>query len=162
MPIPLRTARLILRFLVLADAPALFAYRANPAVSVMQGWTPASREEAATFVAAVADIPFARPTAWSQLGIVRVRSDDLVGDVGVLVDARGDAAEIGYTIAPAFQQRGYATEAVRAVLAELEAVHGIQRFSARTDPRNAASIALLRRLGFTEEECIGDDLRFRR
>lgn len=162
MPIPLRTARLVLRSLVPADAPALFAYRADPAVSALQGWTPASPDEAAAFIASVADVPFARPTAWSQLGIVHARNDALIGDVGVHIDARGEVAEIGYTIAPAFQRRGYAIEAMRAVLAEFEAVHGIRRFLGRTDPRNAASIALLRRLGFAEEGSMGEDLHFRR
>ncbi len=161
MPIPLRTSRLVLRYLTPADAEALFAYRSEPAVSAMQGWMPASRAAADVFVGSVADVPFARRSMWSQLGIVEGRNDVLIGDVGVHVDASGDVAEIGYTIAPAFQRRGYATEAMRALLGELEGAYGIRRFIARTDPRNVASIALLARLGFGEEGCIGEDRHFK-
>jgi RimJ/RimL family protein N-acetyltransferase len=131
VPIPLRTARLVLRYLTLADAQAFFAYRSDPAVAAMQGWMPASRAEADVFVGSVAGVPFARHGTWSQLGVVEVGNDALIGDVGVYVDASGVIAEIGYTIAPAFQRRGYATEAVRAILAELEAVYGIRCFIAR-------------------------------
>jgi len=161
VPIPLRTARLVLRYLTPADAEAFFAYRSEPAVALMQGWMPGSRAEADVFVGSVAGVPFARRGMWSQLGIVEAGNDALIGDVGAHVDASGVVAEIGYTIAPAFQRRGYATEAVRAILAELEAAYGIRCFTARTDPRNVASITLLTRLGFGEERRIGDDRHFR-
>jgi RimJ/RimL family protein N-acetyltransferase len=161
VPIPLRTARLVLRYLTPADAEVFFTYRSSPAVSAMQGWMPASRAEADVFVGSVAGVPFGRRGTWSQLGIVEAGNDALIGDAGVYVDARGAAAEIGYTIAPAFQRRGYATEAVRAILAELEAIYAIRCFVARTDPRNVASIALLVRLGFREEAGIGEDRHFR-
>jgi RimJ/RimL family protein N-acetyltransferase len=159
--IPLRTARLVLRYLIPADVEAFFAYRSEPAVAAMQGWMPASRAEAGAFVGSVAAVPFASRGSWSQLGIVEAGNDALIGDVGVHVDASGVVAEIGYTIAPAFQRRGYAVEALRAVLTELEEACGIRRFVARTDPRNVASIALLTRLGFTEQERIGEDRYFR-
>jgi aminoglycoside 6'-N-acetyltransferase len=152
---------LVLRYLTPADAEAFFAYRSDPAVSAMQGWVPASRAEADVFVGSVAGVPFARRGTWSQLGIVESGNDAVIGDVGVYVDASGVVAEIGYTIAPGFQRRGYATEAVRAILAELEAACGIRCFIARTDPRNVASIALLTRLGFPEEGPIGEDRYFR-
>lgn len=160
MPIPLHTPRLVLRYLAPADAETLFAYRSDPAVAVMQGWAPASRSEADAFIARLAQIPFASPGTWSQVGIVEAQSDLLIGDFGAHVDAAGDAGEIGYTIAPAFHRRGYATEAITAALAELAGLHGIRHFIARVAPGNIPSIALLTRLGFVEDGAIGEDVRF--
>lgn len=148
MPVPLLTQRLILRPLVLADAEGLFAYRRESSVATMQGWAPASAADAATFIEALAGVPFGCRGAWSQLAVVEADGAALVGDVAARVDPLGLRAEIGFTIAPAHQRRGYAAEAVGAMMQELVAVVGIRRFTARALAVNAASIALLTRLGF--------------
>ncbi|WP_318248057.1 GNAT family N-acetyltransferase [Novosphingobium huizhouense] len=57
---------------------------------------------------------------------------------------------IGYLFDPAVWGRGYAREAVGAVVARAFAHHRLSRILADVDPRNAASIRLLERLGFTE------------
>ena len=76
-----------------------------------------------------------------------------------------DAVEIGYTVYEEFRGRGYATEAVRALLAWAEAEHGIRRFLASVAPDNVPSLALVRRLGFVEvgshwDEEDGKELEF--
>ena len=60
-------------------------------------------------------------------------------------------AEIGFTLAPAYQKQGFATEAVGAVLDRLFRVQGMHKVAAECDARNAASAGLLERLGFTRE-----------
>jgi ribosomal-protein-alanine N-acetyltransferase len=60
-----------------------------------------------------------------------------------------DAAEVGYTIFPSHRGRGYATEAVQALIGWARA-QGIDHFIASISPDNAASLALARRLGFRE------------
>ncbi len=57
-------------------------------------------------------------------------------------------AEIAYVIAGAYQRRGYAASACQAMLAELSAAYGVRHATATLDPDNAASLALLARLGF--------------
>ena len=58
--------------------------------------------------------------------------------------------EIGYILHPDQWGRGYAREAMTAVIAHLFATRELDRITADVDPRNAASIGLLLRLGFTE------------
>jgi RimJ/RimL family protein N-acetyltransferase len=65
-----------------------------------------------------------------------------------------DAAEIGYTIAPAFQNHGYATEAVTAACEWMFAARGLARVIAVMDARNAPSIAVAENAGFMRVSCI--------
>jgi RimJ/RimL family protein N-acetyltransferase len=58
--------------------------------------------------------------------------------------------EIGFLLAPDVWGRGLGREAATAVLARGFAVHRLDRAVADVDPRNAASLALLARLGFRE------------
>jgi RimJ/RimL family protein N-acetyltransferase len=80
-----------------------------------------------------------------------VRSETLVGDVGVNLADNLMQAEIGFTFASAHQGRGYATEAVRGVLDHLFRERGLRRVSAECDARNARSARLLERVGFRAE-----------
>ena len=74
-------------------------------------------------------------------------------ELALLLTRRGDAVEcdIGFTISPGHQGGGYATEAVRLLLAYLFTTRGKHRVIAYCDPRNAASVALLQRLGMRRE-----------
>ena len=58
--------------------------------------------------------------------------------------------EIGYILHPEWWGRGFAFEAVSAVIPRLFARHPIPALRADVDPRNLASIVLLQRLGFRE------------
>jgi RimJ/RimL family protein N-acetyltransferase len=58
--------------------------------------------------------------------------------------------EVGYLIHPDHWGQGYAAEAMRAVIAHLFATHDMDRLVAEVDPRNAASLKLLAKLGFVE------------
>jgi ribosomal-protein-alanine N-acetyltransferase len=78
---------------------------------------------------------------------------------------RADAVEIGYTIFPAHRRRGYATEAARALIGWARDVGGIEHFVASAAPTNAASIAVLRKIGFVHtgrqwDEEDGEELVF--
>ena len=58
--------------------------------------------------------------------------------------------EVGYILHPDVWGLGLADEAMRAILPHLFATFPVDALSADVDPRNAASIALLIRLGFVE------------
>jgi [ribosomal protein S5]-alanine N-acetyltransferase len=60
-----------------------------------------------------------------------------------------DAVEVGYRVFPEHQRRGYATEAVRALL-DWARAEGITRFVASVGPENVPSLAIMRQLGFRE------------
>jgi RimJ/RimL family protein N-acetyltransferase len=71
--------------------------------------------------------------------------DVLIGKVGLW-----RFPEIGFIFDPAWWGRGFATEAARAVLDRAFAVHRLPAVEADVDPRNAASLRLLERIGFRE------------
>jgi ribosomal-protein-alanine N-acetyltransferase len=74
----------------------------------------------------------------------------LVGNIGFkdLPDADG-SVEIGYSILPGFQRQGYATEAVRGLVAWAFSHPEVRRVIAETFPDLTASIRVLERNGFS-------------
>ncbi|HWH18614.1 MAG TPA: GNAT family protein [Allosphingosinicella sp.] len=89
---------------------------------------------------------------WYQFSIERRDNSALVGDIGIGFGVPGERqVEIGYRIHPDHHRRGYAREAVAAIIDYLIAEHGIHRFVGVAAAPNAASIALLRSLGFRQE-----------
>jgi ribosomal-protein-alanine N-acetyltransferase len=75
--------------------------------------------------------------------------------------------EIGYTVFPADRGQGFATEACRALFGWAHAEHGVARFRASVSPANAASLAVVRKLGFRQtgrqwDERDGEELVFER
>jgi [ribosomal protein S5]-alanine N-acetyltransferase len=58
--------------------------------------------------------------------------------------------EVGFLLRPDHWGKGLAHEAMVAVIAHLFATHDMAELTAEADPRNAASLRLLDRLGFVE------------
>lgn len=147
--VELLTPRLQLDALLPTDADALFAYRGDADVARYQGWHPASRDEAAEWIDALASEP--APGRWWQRAIRLCGKGELIGDLGLSLptDDKG-SVEFGITIAPAHQGRGYAGEAVRAALGWAFG-QGANRAMASVDPRNTACVALLCSLGMRQE-----------
>lgn len=88
----------------------------------------------------------------SQLGTDAPRMIGHVGyhgDPGVNAKRRPDGVEIGYQIFEAYRGRGYATEAVRALI-EYARGEGMNVVVASVAPDNDPSLAILRKLGFVE------------
>lgn len=59
--------------------------------------------------------------------------------------------EIGYIISPAYRRRGYAAEAVRALMDCLVQDEGVKMITASAVGRNIPSLEMLKKLGFTWE-----------
>ena len=66
-------------------------------------------------------------------------------------EAEHRQGEIGFAFHPDAQGRGYASEAATAVLELAFGLLGLHRVYGRTDARNVASAALMRRLGMRQE-----------
>ncbi|AGG88491.1 GNAT family N-acetyltransferase [Rhodanobacter denitrificans] len=143
------TARLRIDALRPADAEALFACRADPAVARYQGWCPADVAAARGFIVTQ---PLQPAHGWFQRAIRLRENGRLIGDLGLNLpeDARA-SVEFGISIAPAGQGRGYAGEAVRALFEQAFGAWGRHRVQASADPRNLACVALLRALGMRQE-----------
>jgi RimJ/RimL family protein N-acetyltransferase len=154
--------RLVLRRLTPADAAAMYAYRSDPAVSRYQQWEPADRDEIRSFIEGLAEMGPDSPGRWFQLGIALQESGQLIGDCGIHVQAADPRqAEIGISLAPAFQGRGLATEALRALLGFLFEDLGKHRVFGSVDPRNGSSMALLERVGMRREAHFVQSLWFK-
>jgi RimJ/RimL family protein N-acetyltransferase len=92
---------------------------------------------------------------WLVRAIVLPESREMIGHIGFHgppgINARRDpaAVEVGYTVFPEHRRRGYAAEAVRALLGWAQE-QGVGRFIASVAPHNEPSLRLVRRLGFAE------------
>ena len=112
-----------------------------------------------------------RPELLGWLVYAVIRDGRLVGHAGFHGppgrNARNDeeAVELGYTIFPTHRRRGYATEAARALVGWAHREHGIRRFLFSISPDNEPSLAIARRLGFSEvgrhwDDEDGEELEF--
>jgi len=144
----LRTDRLVIRRFRPEDAEAFVAYRSDPNVARYQSWEAFTRAQAETFVREIASLHPGVAGEWFQFAVAHARSEALLGDTALCVDAgEPSRAELGYTFAPAHQGKGYATEAARATIDYAFARLGVDVVVAFTDSRNDRSIALLERVG---------------
>jgi len=146
------TGRLRINDLTPRDAPALFNCHSDPEVARFQSWLPDSVSDALAFIVRNASTPFNQSDSWYQLAVRSAVTDELLGDLGVHFLAHDDhQVEIGFTIAPAHQRQGIGKLAVVALLDYLFTVLNKHRVFASVDPRNEASIALLRKIGMRQE-----------
>jgi RimJ/RimL family protein N-acetyltransferase len=151
---PLDTDRLTLRAHRRDDLADTAAMWGDPEVTRHIGGRPFSREEC--WWRLLRNIGH-----WQVMGfgywVVRERGTGrFVGEVGLadlLRDLRPSfegAAEAGWVLSPAAHGRGYATEAMRAVLAWSDAHLAGKRHVCMIDPGNDASIRVAEKLGFRE------------
>lgn len=77
----------------------------------------------------------------------------LIGCAGYKGPPADGTVEVGYGIVEEYQRRGYASEAVRALVARAFASPGVRRVIAETYPALIPSIGVLRKCGF---RLIGD------
>lgn len=82
------------------------------------------------------------------LNFVCYLQEEVIGLVQATV--HGSWAEIAYLFNPSFQGKGFATESVLWLVAQLHKEFEIDELWATTTPKNIRSVALLRRAKFTE------------
>jgi RimJ/RimL family protein N-acetyltransferase len=156
------TPRLVLRRLETTDSEAVYRYRIDPQVSRFQSWRPLSVEDTHQFIEGLASVNPDTPGTWFQLAIILREPGLLIGDCGLHFPAEETRqAEVGITLAPEYQGKGYAAEALTAVLDYLFITLGKHRVYASVDPRNRPSLALLERLGMRKEGHFRESLWFK-
>lgn len=108
------------------------------------------REGAAKLLAQIQD-NFHRKALFTW-GIARKTDDLLIGTSTLYnVDLTHRRAEVGYALNRDQWGKGYVNEALKALLRYAFAELNLHRLEADVDPRNAASIKTLERLGFKRE-----------
>jgi RimJ/RimL family protein N-acetyltransferase len=145
--------RVVIRRFGTQDVEALSSYRSDPDVARYQGWSvPFSLDRARDLVTEMSRLAPGIPGTWFQFAVALASTHELIGDVALRI-TRHDSrqAELGFTIATDHQGRGYATEAVRALLEYAFARLELHRVFAFTDRRNVPAQRLFSRLGFRRE-----------
>jgi RimJ/RimL family protein N-acetyltransferase len=150
--IPLSSPRLLLRRLQQADAAALCGYRSLPEVARYQGWETYGPEDAARLIDGQQDREPGVAGTWFQIAMVEKVTGLMVGDCGLhCLGEDPRQMEVGITLAPSHQGRGYATEALARLLDFVLGTLGKHRVCAFTDTGNHPAASLFRRLGFRLE-----------
>ena len=160
--IELRTTQLILRPLLSGAAALLPGDRVGAATlvgaSLDDDWPlPDILELMPIFAArSEAEAPFG---AWV---IIEAESDTVVGDLGFIrpPDEAGEI-EVGYSVVPGRRRRGYATEALAALVTWAFAQRGVTAILAGTEPDNSASQRVLRSAGFEVTAATPAEIRWR-
>ncbi len=147
----LATERLVLRRLSPFDSAAIAGYRGLPEVARYQGWTHFALDDARALVDDMRDRHPGEPGKWMQLVIVPRGERELVGDLGLVIpEGEPDVVELGITIAPSGQRRGFAFESLVAVMAYAHRRLGVEVARAVVDWRNERSLGLFAKLGMTQ------------
>lgn len=137
----IKTERLLLRRATMADLAAFHAILGNRQATIFWSTPPHS------------DIEQSRAWLQSMVDILPGEGEDFV------VEHQGSAIgkvgffrfpEIGFIFHPRTWGFGFAEEALRPVLERALHVHGLEAVEADVDPKNAASLRLLAKLGFIE------------
>ena len=148
-PERLETSRLLLRRPLASDAEAIFSrYAANPEVTRYLGW-PRHRSIADTrLFLEFSDTEWQRWPAGPY--VVLSRGDgSLVGGTGLGFETPR-RANTGYVLAKDAWGRGYAAEALRAMI-DVARATGVRRLYALCHPEHRASFHVLEKCGFDRE-----------
>lgn len=158
----LRSERLLLRELAESDAPRLAAIEALPEVWRYLSGHADTVEKAEAYIDGIITDAAVIPRRVFDFAITL---DGLyIGRCGMKrSDHELRDAMIWYSLDPAYQGKGYATEASRALVRFAFEQLGLHRVWADADPRNPASIRVMERLGMRREAhhienvCIRDE-----
>ncbi len=145
---PLVTDHLVLRRSRPEDAETISGYRSDPEVQRYQGWDRTDPEGVRAEIEAMARRAPGEPGGWVQFSVEERGGGRLVGDVGISVaDGEPGVIKLGYTISPDSQGRGYATEAVCALVAYALETLQADVVRAYASSENLASIRVAEKAG---------------
>ena len=157
---PLRTARLQIRPMTSSDIDTMWQWRRLPDVNRWLGLAPdtieAFRERyldperlAAMHILELLPDDGTAPV---PIGDIMIKLGDAWAQLEVADEAKGVEAELGWVLDPAHTGRGYATEAIRAVIDVCFGPLGLRRVHAGCFADNEPSWRLMERLGMRREE----------
>jgi ribosomal-protein-alanine N-acetyltransferase len=143
----LETERLVLRPFTLADAPEIFEYSSDPAVTDFLFWDPHKKlqetEEYLNWV--LQQYETGEDSPW---GIALRETDKIIGNIHLMdMDAKHCKAEVGFVLARAYHNQGIMTEALKAVLNFALGELGLNRVEGFCAVDNLASAAVMRKAG---------------
>jgi ribosomal-protein-alanine N-acetyltransferase len=154
----LESERLILRKLRLNDVNDIFEFTSLPETSEILSWYPhKDKKETKAFIKDIID-KYSKNKA-SQWAIESKNTRNVIGIAGFIQffpeHARG---EIAYVLSPAYQNKGYMTEALKMVLEYGFNTIKLHRIEAKCEINNFSSERVLQKLGLRLEGCFYDFL----
>ena len=151
--LPLLTERLQLRGFTPADLDDLHAMFGRADVSRFLMWEPMSREQATQLLhRRITQTKVEKEGDGFGFALEELDSGRFVGEVVLRwLSEESRQGEIGWSLHPDAQGRGYATEAAGELLRFGFEDLGLHRIIAECDPRNDGSIRVMERLGMRRE-----------
>jgi [ribosomal protein S5]-alanine N-acetyltransferase len=142
----INTSRLLIRPFQEQDYSSLFEYLSNPSTYRFEPGQPITLEQARA-------IAFDRAQGSDFWAVVLQEDQKMVGHLYFKqIEPKGFLTwELGYIFNPAFQNKGYATEAALGLIRYGFEHLGIHRVIAYCNPENIASWRVLEKIGMTRE-----------
>jgi ribosomal-protein-alanine N-acetyltransferase len=146
----LETERLQLRAFRMEDADDLFSWMSDPQMPVYTDWEPhATVEDSREMIRK--RLQRAAEGRMAGFAVVLKEEGRVIGGISVHPRWPTGLASMGYDIGRAYWNRGYATEAAKAVIAYAFDAMGVNRVEAHCYPENEASLRVMLKAGMTHE-----------
>jgi len=151
------TKRLTIRSFTAGDAADLYEYLSAPAIYRFEPGEPVDFDRAVR-------IAQERASATDFWAIELTETSKMIGHIYFKQTEPAELRtwELGYIVNPAYQRRGYATEATAALLRKTFQEKHIHRVFAHCNPENPASWKVLERVGLRREGLFRKNIFFRR
>lgn len=150
-PPPLESERILLRRLNMRDATDIFEYSRDPEVARHVLWSAhTSPSESRSYIRyMLRRYRMGEPSSW---GIVWKETGRVIGTIGFMwIQPENASAEVGYSLARAYWNRGVMTEALKLVLRFSFDRLRLNRVEAQHEVDNLASGAVMRKAGMRRE-----------
>ena len=145
------TERVVLRWISENDVDSLYEIFSDPQVARYWSAPPFTDREAAVQLQREIAVGNENNTMM-KWGLALRDSDRVIGTATLFnLSLDNGRAELGYAMGRAHWGKGYMSEALHALVVHAFEVMELRRLEADVDPRNAASIRMLERLGFQRE-----------
>ena len=149
------TQRLLLREFEKGDVGAILAYHSQPLYLQFFPWTERTREDVDLFVGRLVAWRSMQPRSKFHLAMVLESENRVIGNCGIRLDTPDSAeGELGCEVNPDSWGRGYATEALRAMLTFGFRELRLRRIWATCVTENIAAQRLVEKLGLKKEQHI--------
>ncbi|MFO0838069.1 MAG: GNAT family protein [Phycisphaerae bacterium] len=148
----IRTPRLVLRDLVPSDAQALNEIERDERVTRYMPYAPHTADDTRRYIEEDLRRQSEQPRRVFEYAMVPHDAADLIGRCGLRIERpEHREAMLWYAVHPDHWRRGYAREAVSALLDRAFGELALHRVFADCDPRNTPSCRLAERMGMTLE-----------
>ena len=150
--IPLiETDRLILRRMMVKDYEDMYLYARRPDVTKYLTWkahtSPMYTKEYLEYIATKYSLG-----EFYDWAVIDKREQKMIGTCGFTrFDFHSNSAEVGYVLNPEYWGKGYATEAVKAVVKFGFETIGVVRIEAKYMEGNTASLRVMEKVGMSYE-----------